>query len=61
MSRFRIVLAMSWPRRHVPNGHLVDRAHARHRVGVIVFAVVDDALSPDFPLETRFVKSSDER
>ncbi len=35
---------------HAPSGHLAARARARHRVGVIVYGVVDDALSPDFPL-----------
>lgn len=35
---------------HVPNGHLVARVQPRHRLAVIVYAVVDDALSPDFPL-----------
>ena len=40
--------------RHVPNGHLVARANVCHRDRLIVFAVVDDALSPDFPLGVEF-------
>jgi len=36
--------------RQVPNGHLVARAQPRHCRAVIAYAVVDDALSPDFPL-----------
>jgi len=35
---------------HVSNGHLARPPRARHRRTVIVYAVVDDALSPDFPL-----------
>ena len=35
---------------HVPNGHLVTRARARHRVRLDFYAVVDDALTPDFAL-----------
>jgi hypothetical protein len=35
---------------HVPNGHLAAELEPRHRGAVIVYAVVDDAISPDFPL-----------
>jgi hypothetical protein len=44
------------------NGHLVARIRARNRDAVIVYAVVNDALSPDCPLGVElevFVRSED--
>ena len=50
VSQFPDVWGMSGARGHVPNGHLVARPRARHVSAVNVYAVVDDALSPNFPL-----------
>jgi hypothetical protein len=35
---------------HVPNGHLAAELEAHHRRSVLVYAVVDDSLSPTSPL-----------
>lgn len=38
------------PKRGVPGGHLVTTVLACHRVRVLVYAILDLALSPDHPL-----------
>ena len=50
VARFLDVWARSGPRGHVRPGHLVARLERVIVSAVIVYAVVDDALSPDFPL-----------